>query len=264
MLRRILALVSVVLAASAFASSEINYAVAYGDYTSPSTNHPTAGNIRFAYKAVVDSSNPQWFKVQGDPEVNFTWSRSTVSGSDGPYGGFVSDTWYFSNSSATGGMLDVYASNDSWVAGFAETGNPMSSLVASQYFNNQNKSLTIFFVIDGDEPLDVMIRATTYSIYVDPSTTYPHDPTTLYPTRQLDPKVSLYDSNQSLLTSNETWHDGNNWVTVQNIHTQLGLPMLDSSGDDACILATLQPGEYYVNLTSELGWGGVVLDVHPY
>ncbi len=230
---------SVAAIAPAFSAAEIDYAFVEGEYT-------TGNSVYFYHYADVDSSNPTYFQAvpagMYDLQPSYTYYRFNTNGTFTSLGTISNSSWYSDSATAAGGaMVLSAASAGSNMLGVADPDNGLDGLRADQYRQTQYKDIYITFVITGDESLDIMFRGISSSF---------------------NAKLSLYGSS-GLITSNTLW-SSNNWVTVEDIHDQLGLTMFDWSSQDACILRSLSPGTYTIQLQSESGYGAGQLDMYVY
>lgn len=105
------------------------------------------------------------------------------------------------------------------------------------------------FVIDGTQPKTVLIRASGPAL-ADFGITG-----TL-----ADPVLSLFDSNQKVLATNDDWYsDAAAGAAIEAVASQVGAFAFKRSSKDAGMLVTLQPGRYTAQVSGKSGATGVAL-----
>jgi hypothetical protein len=109
-------------------------------------------------------------------------------------------------------------------------------------------SLTAGFVIDGDQPKTVLIRAIGPSLgafgVADPLP---------------DPKLDVFRGDQRRIADNDDWGDPSRVATLRSAFTTVGAFDLPTSSRDAAVLVTLAPGAYTARVSLGSGPGGTVL-----
>jgi hypothetical protein len=104
-------------------------------------------------------------------------------------------------------------------------------LINVAVLKNIGSGLTVGFVIGGDRPMKVLIRAVGPSLGAPPFNV----PGTID-----DPKIELF-SGQTVIASNDNWGGGAELVAV---FTKVGAFALGATSSDAALVMTLAPGNY--------------------
>lgn len=111
-----------------------------------------------------------------------------------------------------------------------------------------NGFLAAGFVIGGNTPLQVLIRASGPSLGLAPFK---------LSNSILDPKLTLFNSSSAIIATNTGWAGSSSIAAAAN---QVGaFPYTSSSYKDSAILITLSPGAYTVQASSASGNSGVAL-----
>ena len=188
--------------------------------------------------------------VTGDAPVTYQWrkNQSLIPGATGP------SFTIFNVQASDAGTYDVEVANPfsadisvpaPLIVLPAGTPSHLTNVSARGYSGGAGQLLIIGLVVGGSGTESALIRA------VGP-TLANFGVTGLL----ADPQLSLFDSGQALIASNDNW--GGTGV-LATAFAQNGAFALPPTSLDAALLATLQPGSYTAQVTGANGGTGVVL-----
>lgn len=138
-------------------------------------------------------------------------------------------------------LAEIYEANPAGVA------TPTSHLVNLSVLKNVGASLTAGFVIGGEAPMKVLVRA------VGP--TLANAPFNVTGT-MADPKIEVFDNTGKSIGKNDNWGGGADLATV---FSNVGAFALPANSKDAAIVLTLAPGAYTAVVTPASGATGTAI-----
>jgi hypothetical protein len=223
---------------------------------------PTLGAAPFSIPGALADPRLELFAGQTKTAENDNWGGSaTLSTAFASVGAFA----YVNATSLDAAALADIAAGDNSVRASANgngTGTVIAELYDSTSFANMTTTsprlvnvsvlkhlgtgLTAGFVIDGTGPKRVLVRAVGPTIGAAPFNV---------PGAVADPQLTLY-SGQTSIASNDNW-GGTAELTAA--FSQVGAFALPADSRDAALLATLQPGNYTVQVSGTAGTTGVAI-----
>ena len=146
-------------------------------------------------------------------------------------------------------IVEAYA-----VDGDGDAEGRLINLSANKQFDADNTSLTAGFVISGNVPKKVLIRAVGPSLEEFIGNTFLPDPTLT-----LNRLIGAHGEPAGVVLTNDDWQKDGEWMAVQAAAASSGAFPLIADSADASVLVTLTPGNYTVQVDRKDDQSGLAL-----
>jgi hypothetical protein len=142
-------------------------------------------------------------------------------------------------------LVEAYDADDNVTAALPRR---LLNLSSRSFAGNGDETLIAGFVVDGNSPKQVLIRAVGPALA--PAGVTDHNP---------DPNLQLFDGNGTRVADNDDWAYSNQTDILPSIFTKVGAGQLADGSYDSALLITLRPGVYSAQANGRSGETGVIV-----
>ncbi|HYD85505.1 MAG TPA: hypothetical protein VEA63_15670, partial [Opitutus sp.] len=142
-------------------------------------------------------------------------------------------------------LVEAYDADDNITAALPRR---LLNLSSRSFAGNGDETLIAGFVVDGNSPKQVLIRAVGPALAAAGITD--HNP---------DPNLQLFDGNGTRVADNDDWAYSNQTDILPSIFTKVGAGQLADGSYDSALLITLRPGVYSAQANGRSGETGVIV-----